>query len=281
MLKQVEKAFIMRLGDVYGAIESKEIFISCAEEILQLSRSSILLYKNRALSEEQKAKFDQLLEVLEKGRPVQYALGFSWFYGMKLIVNDAVLIPRPETEELVSLIVKDQLNRAPRVLDMGTGSGCIALAIKKTLEKAAVFGLDVSPEALEVAKKNAKKEQLEVSFMQADILAKNNPFPSQKFDVIVSNPPYITPSEQRDMSENVLQHEPHLALFIPEEKPLLFYEAIAHFAKDNLTTEGKLYFEINRRFGQELKDFLESVGFKDVVVVVDMHGADRMIRASL
>lgn len=281
MLKQVEEAFEKRLQHIYDAVESKEIFLLCAEEVLQFSRNTILLQKNRELSDEEETRFHQLLDALETGKPVQYALGYAWFYGMKLLVNDKVLIPRPETEELVSLILSEYRNLAPTVLDIGTGSGCIPLAIKKNLANAQVIGLDISSEALQVAEINAEKEQLTVRFVQADILSKISPFPTQKFDVVVSNPPYITPSEQSAMAENVLHHEPHLALFIPEEKPLLFYKAIAHFAKKHLRPGGKLYFEINRRFGQELKDHLESVGFKDVFIFKDMHGADRMMSAKI
>lgn len=281
MLKQVEQAFRTRLQPLYDSIESKELFLLCAEELLGLSRGSILLQKTRELNGEEQRAFERLLASLEKGVPIQYALGTAWFYGMKLFVNNAVLIPRPETEELVALILKEHQGSAPTVLDIGTGSGCIPLAIKRNLTNARVFGLDISAKALQVAKRNAENEQLNISFVEADILSEENPFPKQKFDVIVSNPPYITPSEQRDMLENVLEHEPHLALFIPEEKPLLFYEAIAKFAKRHLNSGGDLYFEINRRFGQELKSYLESTGFENVRLLQDMHGADRMISARL
>ncbi len=277
MLKQVEKEFSKRLGHLYGLEEIREIFLLSAEEILPLSRTEIILKKDMELVGENKAGFENLLSSLEKGTPIQYALGYVWFYGMKLHVNDSVLIPRPETEELVALILKESRHKSPKIIDIGTGSGCIPIALKKHLPDAHVWGLDVSPEALKVAIINAENEKCNIDFVEADILRAENLFPQQRFDIIVSNPPYITPSEKSEMAVNVLNHEPHLALFIPEENPLLFYEAIAKFAKEHLCEGGKLYFEINRRFGRQLQTILMGIGFIDVRVHKDMHGADRMI----
>jgi release factor glutamine methyltransferase len=277
MLKQVEKEFLGRLGHLYDLQEIKEIFLLCAEEVLTLSRTEIILQKDSNLDDEVRFKFDTLLSSLEKGTPVQYVLGYSWFYGMKLKVNKAVLIPRPETEELVSLILKENRHRTPKILDIGTGSGCIPIAIKKHLPEAEVWALDISPEALKVASENAQNENCAINFVEADILHADNLFAQTNFDIIVSNPPYITPSEKSAMAANVLDHEPHLALFIPEENPLLFYEVIAGFAKERLCKGGKLYFEINRRFSQDLKAHLVKSGFTEVEVHLDIHGADRMV----
>lgn len=277
MLSQVEKEFSGRLGRLYSLEEIKEIFLLSAEEILTLSRSEIILQKNVELVDEDKAKFENLLSSLERGTPIQYALGYAWFYGMKLNVNDSVLIPRPETEELVALILSENRHNSPKLIDIGTGSGCIPIAIKKHLPDARVWGLDVSSEALKVAVINAENEECDIDFVEADILQSGNLFPQQRFDIIVSNPPYITPSEKSEMTVNVLDHEPSLALFIPEETPLLFYEAIAGFATEHLNEGGKLYFEINRRFGKELQTILTGKGFNDVRVHKDMYGADRMI----
>lgn len=280
MLKQVEQAFLKELSTIYDAQESKELFFMGAEELLNLSRSQLFLQSSRALTEAEKSDFEALLTSLKKGMPIQYALGYAWFYGMKLKVNESVLIPRPETEELVAMILKENQD-AVSLLDIGTGSGCIPVAIKKNSPKMEVWGLDISPEALRVANANAQQEDCAVHFIEADILLESDAFLQQRFDIIVSNPPYITPSEQAEMDENVLGFEPHLALFISEDRPLLFYEAIAAFAQKHLNSGGRLYFEINRRFGPELKAYLEAKGFRDVGLYQDMHGADRMIRAAI
>lgn len=277
MLKQVEKEFLKRLGHLYGAQEIKEIFLLSAEEILTLSRADIILQKNVELAKEDKSKLEKLLVSLESGIPLQYALGYAWFYGMKLQVKQSVLIPRPETEELVALILKEHQHTRPKILDIGTGSGCIPIAIKKHLKEAEVWAVDISSEALEVAAKNAENENCVINFVEADILNVDDSLSLQKFDVIVSNPPYITPSEKAEMAAHVLKHEPHIALFIPEDKPLLFYEAISVFAKERLSEKGKLYFEINRRFGKELQAMLEELGFVDVKIHLDIYGADRMV----
>lgn len=279
MLRQIEKEFLMRLEHLYDFQEIKEIFRWCAEEVLTLSRTEISLQKDINLDEKEKFRFDTLLYSLEKGTPVQYVLGYSWFYGMKLKVNNAVLIPRPETEELVALILKENSLTTPKILDIGTGSGCIPIAIKKHLPEAKVWALDISPKALEIAAENAQNENCAINFVEADIFHVDNLLAPTNLDLIVSNPPYITPSEKSAMACNVLDHEPHLALFIPEENPLLFYRFIINFAKERLCKGGKLYFEINRRFSKELKENLMREEFVDVEIHLDIHGADRMVSA--
>src|SRR5690554_542307 len=194
MLKQIEQEFLIRLDSLYDSHEIKEIFLMSAEEILNLSRARIILQKPVKLNDEEKAAFKSLLSTLEKGVPIQYALGYAWFYGMKLKVDEAVLIPRPETEELVALILKENQGSPVKILDIGTGSGCIPIAIKKNLPEAEVWAVDVSSEALRVASLNAESEDCTIHFVEADILQAANLFPNQKFDIIVSNPPYITPS---------------------------------------------------------------------------------------
>jgi release factor glutamine methyltransferase len=218
---------------------------------------------------------------LQRGRPFQYVLGKAYFYGINLSVSESVLIPRPETEELVHRIIKDWSREAPRIIDIGTGSGCIALALKKNLPHATVYAVDVSPDALAVARQNASDLDLHVEFMLADILEWDVVMDSSlKFDVGVSNPPYITPKEREDMEEHVLFYEPDIALFAPEESPLLFYQHIADFALKHLNDHGKLYFEINRYFGSEVVDLLRKKGFKNVQLIQDMQGADRMVEVS-
>lgn len=281
MIKQHEKTFIERLGNLYELQEAKELFLMCAEEVLNVSRTQLLLQREIKLNEHQNIRFDLLLSELEEGKPVQYVLGYSWFYAMKFFVKDAVLIPRPETEELVALICKENQVQNLNILDIGTGSGCIPIVLKKKLPTAAIWAMDVSADALKIAIRNAEYHEVEIDFIEQDILNVPSDLLNAKMDIIVSNPPYITPSEQKGMTVSVKGHEPHLALFTPEEKPLLFYEAIAKFAKEHLKERGRLYFEINRRFGLELKELLKSLGFFEVRIHLDMHGAERMISCKL
>lgn len=232
-------------------------------------------------------RMQEVLPGLLSGRPFQYVMGTSWFYGLTLQVNEAVLIPRPETEELVHQIINDVKEWSPdsgahplRILDIGTGSGCIALALKKNLPNVQVEAMDVSAAALKVARENAENLKLEVRFMEADILEWDLVVDQElKWDVIVSNPPYITPAEKLEMEAHVLDYEPELALFAPEEAPLIFYQHIADFAGVHLKPSGALYFEINQAMGQEVVNLLEKKGFATVEVLKDMQGADRMVKA--
>lgn len=226
-------------------------------------------------------EFDRIVAALKQGRPYQYVMGEAWFMGMKLYVDEAVLIPRPETEELVDRIARQFASTQElSIIDIGTGSGCIALSLKKRLPHARVHALDLSAEALQVARKNASTHQLDIQFMQADILEWDVILDkSLGFDVIVSNPPYITPAEKADMTPQVLQYEPELALFVEQEAPLLFYQYIADFARHHLRPSGKLFFEINRKYGAETVDLLNKMGFEQVLLIQDMQGADRMVEA--
>jgi release factor glutamine methyltransferase len=225
------------------------------------------------------------VEALLKQQPVQYVTGTAWFYGMELMVNPQVLIPRPETEELVEWIVNDvrmvrQLADADmRMLDIGTGSGCIPLALKKELPAADVWGIDVSPGALETAKANATQQQLDVRFEQVNVLDEQATATLPFFDVIVSNPPYIKQSEHTSMQQQVLAYEPALALFVPDEDALLFYRVIAALAKHKLARGGSLYFEINEALGNEVVELLKATGYKDVTLKQDIFGKDRMVKA--
>ncbi len=215
-------------------------------------------------------------------QPVQYVLHEAWFYGMKLYVDEHVLIPRPETEELVEWMLKDaETNKQPiNILDIGTGSGCIPIALKKNMPAAEVWAVDISNEALLVAQRNADTQQTSITFQQADIL--NKPYPSvlPTFDVIVSNPPYIPLSDKTAMHPNVLQHEPHLALFVANEDPFLFYNAIVDFAQSHLNPGGSLYFEIHEAMGEQVKQLLTQKGFINAQVKKDMQGKDRMVKAT-
>lgn len=213
---------------------------------------------------------------LKNSEPIQYIFGETEFFGLKLKVNSSVLIPRPETEELVEWIVQSKLSENCKILDIGTGSGCIAIAIKSRLKNAEVSGIDISPEALETARLNAIENGLEINFYPADIFNMKN-FEGEKFDVIVSNPPYIRESEKVLMHSNVLNYEPEIALFVSDNDPLKYYRAIAIFAKRSLHENGKLFFEINENFKSEMVELLSDIGFKDIEIRKDINGKNRMV----
>jgi release factor glutamine methyltransferase len=213
---------------------------------------------------------------LKNLEPIQYILGETEFLGLKLKVNPSVLIPRPETEELVQWIIQSNLPEDSRILDIGTGSGCIALALKNQLKNPGVFGVDISENALEVARQNALKNNLEVHFFQADILEWEL-FNWENYDAIVSNPPYIRESEKTQMHTNVLEYEPRNALFVTDHNPLVFYRSISAFALKHLTKEGKLFFEINENLGSETNEMLLDFGFRDIEIRKDINGKNRMV----
>jgi len=213
---------------------------------------------------------------LKNFEPIQYILGETEFYGLKLAVNPFVLIPRPETEELVQWIIKSQLPENCKILDIGTGSGCIALALKNELKNAEVFGTDISENALVVARQNAIKNNLDVDFFQADIL-KWEKIDWKTFDVIVSNPPYIRESEKKLIHPNVINHEPASALFVADSNPLVFYRSIAIFAKKQLSGNGLLFFEINENLGSEMKKMLICFGFSEIEIRKDINRKNRMV----
>lgn len=270
--------FRNELKDLYSPEEIENFIFFSMNEYLGYTRRHLQLKANQSLGEKETERFKTILAELKNHKPIQYILGNTEFYGLKIRVNEHVLIPRPETEELVELILQE--NPAPEnILDIGTGSGCIAIALKKHLKDSVVFAIDISDEALLVAKGNAILNQTQVHFLQADILT---PLSSEKkdsgskFDVIVSNPPYVRQSEKDKMSKNVLDYEPHLALFVNDNDPLVFYKAIADFALQNLSASGKLYFEINEKLGSEVKNLLDKKGFKNVEIKKDMSGKERI-----
>lgn len=275
------------IAPLYEPREAANIAHLVVERITGLNKLDRIIYKDRILEITQQARLEQAVEALLEQQPVQYVTGTAWFYGMELMVNPQVLIPRPETEELVEWIVHDvrtvrQLADADmRMLDIGTGSGCIPLALKKELPAADVWGIDVSPGALETAKANAIQQQLEVRFEEVNVLDEQATRVLPVFDIIVSNPPYIKQSEHTVMQQQVLAYEPSLALFVPDEDALLFYRVIAELAKRKLTSTGSLYFEINEALGKEVVELLEASGFKNVMLKQDIFGKDRMVKAGL
>jgi len=284
-LREIRNQFISALSERYDSSEASELFWQSAEHLLGKSALQLrMTSESGEVSDSDQESFQNIQTALSKGKPLQHILGQAWFFGLSFQVNEHVLIPRPETEELVDLIIREN-NKAPiKLLDIGTGSGCIPIALKKNLPAtSSVYALDISPEALAVARKNAEALQADVQFIQSDILSENPvilPL-NEKFDVMVSNPPYITPAEKKEMHVNVLDHEPHLALFVEEEQPLIFYETIARYAKQQLKSGGKLYFEINKLFGQETLELLENLGYIHTALKKDLSGNDRIVSAQI
>lgn len=268
------------LGHIYLPEEVNKLSVMILESVTQFSQAKILTNKNTILSDIQHEKIRLIVERLKKHEPIQYILGETEFYGLNFDVNIYTLIPRQETEELVDWIITDVENSSPRILDIGTGTGCIAISLAKNLPTSFVKAFDVSVEALKTANINAKKNQVQVDFCEFDMLKKQECF-NEKFDVIVSNPPYVCEKEKEEMKDNVLKYEPHLALFVPDSEPLLFYRAIALFAKNHLNVGGSLYFEINRAFGNETSNMLKEFGFSKIQLRKDLCGNDRMIKAQL
>jgi len=282
LIKQIKSQFIECLSSDYGNEEAEELFWLSLEHVLQLKRLQIKLKDSLSLSEKQESKLKQLLGELKTGKPIQYSIGEAWFFNQRFLVNEAVLIPRPETEELISFILEENKKKDLKVLDIGTGSGCIPITLKKYLNNGSeVYGIDISEDALKIAGDNARNLSCEVNFLKVDILKEEPMILSAggKFDIIVSNPPYITPQEKLAMHKNVLEFEPHLALFVEENDPLIFYRAIANYASKNLNQQGKLYFEINQAFGNEIVELLSEKGFQDIQLKKDLSGHDRMVSA--
>jgi release factor glutamine methyltransferase len=280
------KQLLAQLYEVYDTREAANIADMVIEHVTGQRKIERILYKDLPVTEEQQQTLEALSQQLLQHKPVQYILGEAWFAGMKLYVNEHVLIPRPETEELVELIVeevgsgKSKEENDLTIIDIGTGSGCIPIGLKKRLSNAAVYAVDISEKALEVAKKNAEEQQTDIRLLQLDFLDKGNWKQLPLFNIIVSNPPYVKKSEEQTMAKNVLEYEPHVALFVPDEDALKFYKAIAEFAKTHLKTDGKVFVEINEALGQHVVELFEQSGFKDVTLKKDMQGKDRMIKAS-
>lgn len=256
-----------------------ESFVSLLlDKICGLNTTKRLISDKIYLSDEQNRHIDDALERLKRYEPIQYIIGYTDFYGLTLRTDRRALIPRPETEELVDWILQE-CSTAKNIIDICTGSGCIAVCLAKYLKEAKVSALDISSEAIGLARENALNHQLDIVFYQKDIMATDSLW--QKFDLIVANPPYVTLNEKIDMMPNVLDYEPSLALFVDDEDPLIFYRTIARFAQQNLVDGGMLFFEINRKFGKETVDLLASMGFVDIVPKKDISGNDRFIKCKI
>ena len=275
--------FIETLQEIYPHSEARNITRWVWECIADVTSSKLLVNQNEIIPAAHKDKLLAALEQLKTKRPVQYVLGEAWFYGLRFRVNESVLIPRPETEELVEWVIKDakaQGKENGALLDIGTGSGCIAISIKYQLPKATVTAIDISEAALAIASENAHTHACTVDLKKINALDNAEMNTLGNFDVIVSNPPYIAESESASMHENVLKYEPSLALFVPNEDALLFYRHIAAFAKNHLSENGKLYFEINENLGAATAALLKEMGF-NTTLRKDAQGKDRMLACSL
>ncbi|MEG0455825.1 MAG: peptide chain release factor N(5)-glutamine methyltransferase, partial [Bacteroides sp.] len=265
------------LQDYYSPQELKTLTMMLCCDVLGFEAIDVYLGKDINLSESKQCELENILARMQKNEPIQYVLGTAMFCGMSFDVAPGVLIPRPETEELVDLVVRENPGSS-HILDMGTGSGCIAISLSKKLPEAKVTAWDISDEALVIARRNNGKLQTTVMFEQQDILSYHSDSEAV-FDVIVSNPPYITDSERQEMDANVLEWEPAQALFVPDDDPLRFYRRIALLGRKLLRTEGKLYFEINRAYGNETVLMLEETGYKGIRVLKDQFGNTRIVTA--
>lgn len=266
------------LADLYTSNETKIISHALIEKHLNLKAFEVLLKLHQVIEEDVQKAIQKDLIAISEGKPYQYVMGYTWFYDLKIGVNSSVLIPRPETEELVHWIVERNATTIKiDIIDIGTGSGCIALAIKSKLKNSAVTGVDISSEALQTAQQNATINKLAVHFELFDVL---NYLPNKQsalFDVVVSNPPYIPIKEKEEMDKMVTENEPELALFIPDENPLLFYEHICRYARQYLKPKGQLYFEIHENYSEEVKNTLLKFGFSNIELKKDLQGKQRMI----
>lgn len=280
-IKEYRTQFIQALAPIYDEGEAESFFYLILEEKKQLKRIDVALQPDLVLSNDEIVVWNSILEQLKLEIPIQYLLGKTSFYGLNFEVNENVLIPRPETEELVDWILENQKRKEEigklKILDIGTGSGCIAVSLAKNLPNAEVFAIDVSERALATAKKNAKQNAVAVTFIEQNILETLDL--NLEFDIIVSNPPYVRNLEKVEIKKNVLDNEPHLALFVEDHDALIFYRKIAELAQKSLSDCGQLYFEINQYLGKEMVGLLESIGFKNVELRKDIYGNDRMMRA--
>ncbi len=266
------------LKEIYPAREANTIATYIFEDLFQPIDE---VAAQRYWDAKEQTIFERVVQELKQNRPWQYVVGKADFYGLHFYVAEAVLIPRPETEELVHFIIKRHENQPLDILDVGTGSGCIAITLKKNLPSTSITALDISPEALAIAQQNALANAVEVLFLELDILASEQTVILPQYDLIVSNPPYIPPSDKPKMRENVLEHEPYLALFVTDGDPLQFYKVLAHIGKKRLYEEGWLYVEIHENFGAEVSQLFEEQGYRSCQVFQDMYGKDRIVAAQL
>lgn len=278
MLKELYRNFLLQLQKIYSLSEATNITDWVFEKKASLKRSDILKNPDKVITQAADKLIQEALQELLVHKPVQYVLGEAWFYHMKLKVNEHVLIPRPETEELVEQLIKDRKSKLtdPAILDIGTGSGCIPIAIKKHLPAAVITSIDVSEKAIALAKENAALHNAHIHFVQLDFLDKSKRNGLQMFDIIISNPPYIPLNEKERLDRNVTAFEPHLALFVPDDSPLIFYQEIALFGKNNLLPNGKIYLETHEDLAKEVAALFMK-DYQTVMIKKDIYGNERMV----
>lgn len=281
-IQEATFSLLTKLRTIYPDGEASQITDWMMEKLTGSGKAERMIYKNSAITIAEEKLLNEYTERLMRHEPVQYVLNEVWFSGMKFFVDKNVLIPRPETEELVEYIISncrfpvDELT----ILDIGAGSGCIPISLKRRVKKAEVWSCDISKEAIEVAQKNARALDADVQFMQMDFLDRSQWINLPRFDIIVSNPPYIPEKDKAQMNANVLNYEPHTALFVPDNDALLFYKAIAEFGKSHLNKGGSVYTEIHENLGKQVVELLESSGYS-TELKKDMQQKDRMIKSGL
>lgn len=277
-LADIKKIYFIELKPQFGEDEARQLLNILILHFYGLNRSQQAINPDFLLNESEILSLHNAIKDLKSNKPIQYITGESEFRDLKFLVNDAVLIPRPETEELVELIINSEKEKGLKVLDIGTGSGCIAISLANELNNSKVFAIDISADTIIVARKNAELNNVELIFLEEDILEPSQNIDIQ-FDIIVSNPPYVTISEKKLMQANVLEFEPHLALFVEDKNPLEFYNAILDFSENRLRKRGRLYFEINEKFGPAISDLLKTRSFVNIAIHKDINGRNRMISA--
>ncbi len=278
MLKDLYRNFLVQLQKIYSLSEATVITDWAFEKMASLKRSDILKNPGKIIPPAAHELIQNTLQQLLLHKPVQYVLGEACFYHMKIKVNEHVLIPRPETEELVEQLIKDRKSKLtdPAILDIGTGSGCIPIAIKKNLPASVVTAIDISKDALNLAKENAAMHYAYINFIQLDFLDESTWNLLPAFDIIISNPPYIPVNEKEKLEKHVTDFEPHLALFVPHNSPLIFYEKIAAFSRDHLLPNGKIYLETHEDLANETANLFRK-DYQTVMIKKDMYGRDRMV----
>mgnify|MGYP001348137930 FL=1 len=273
-LQDFKLKMISELSSIYEMDELNSIFNLLSEDYLKIPRSKILLADEIHLEESNQTLFLSALERLKTHEPIQYLLGKTSFMDLEFKVNSSVLIPRPETEELVRLILKENLD-GKEILDIGTGSGCIAISLAKNLPNSKVSALDISKDALKVAKENARLNNVDIEFINADIFEYKS---QKKFDIIVSNPPYVLESEKTIMKRNVLDFEPELALFVDDNNSLKYYRSILNMSKNNLKKSGTIFFEINRKLTDQMKKLIKNYDYQSMNFILDLDKKKRFLK---
>ena len=277
-LKDLNNTLYLELSKVYSENETKSLVHQIFVHVLNFSRFQLSLNSSKQVELKDEIKINNIVHELKEYKPIQYILGYTEFYNCKLKVNNHVLIPRPESEELIDWILKNKTWDHPNILDMGTGSGCLAIALSRHIHNSITTGLDISPEALEIARQNAELNNVKIKFIQYDMLTGTGSLEPGKFHLIVSNPPYVLESEKEHMQANVLNWEPDSALFVPDSNPLLFYKKIIAGSYRLLAPGGYLFLEINENFPDEIKQLFQENHFADVVIAKDLSEKYRMAK---